>query len=153
MEARNRKESIVSSPATMRVLNVLRHWVSKHFQDFEQDATLRAQTIAFLDDITCSPNLLPTEHRAASQLLRLLCREDLDSGRRHLEFILKPPTTSSKESIETLSALEIAEQMTYLDHQIFLSIRSELVGGFICDTAPYGFILYLIICLIIAGSS
>ncbi|XP_026480940.1 ras-specific guanine nucleotide-releasing factor 2-like [Ctenocephalides felis] len=31
----------------------------------------------------------------------------------------------SKESIETLSALEIAEQMTYLDHQIFMSIRSE----------------------------
>lgn len=32
---------------------------------------------------------------------------------------------ASKESIETLSALEIAEQMTYLDHQIFLAIRSE----------------------------
>lgn len=31
----------------------------------------------------------------------------------------------SKESIETLSALEIAEQMTYLDYQIFVSITSE----------------------------
>lgn len=31
----------------------------------------------------------------------------------------------SKESIETLLALEIAEQMTYLDHQIFISIASE----------------------------
>ncbi|KXJ72368.1 hypothetical protein RP20_CCG018222 [Aedes albopictus] len=115
----------------MRVLNVLRHWVSKHFQDFEQDATLRSQTIAFLDDITCSPNLLPTEHRAASQLLRLLCREDIDSGKQHLETLLTPPLSTSteqlagKESIETLSALEIAEQMTYLDHQIFQAIRSE----------------------------
>ncbi|XP_062717312.1 ras-specific guanine nucleotide-releasing factor 2-like isoform X5 [Aedes albopictus] len=131
VEARNRKESVVSSPATMRVLNVLRHWVSKHFQDFEQDATLRSQTIAFLDDITCSPNLLPTEHRAASQLLRLLCREDIDSGKQHLETLLTPPLSTSteqlagKESIETLSALEIAEQMTYLDHQIFQAIRSE----------------------------
>ncbi|XP_052565795.1 ras-specific guanine nucleotide-releasing factor 2-like isoform X2 [Culex pipiens pallens] len=125
VEARNRKESVVSSPATMRVLNVLRHWVSKHFQDFEQDAALRSQTIAFLDDITCSPNLLPTEHRAASQLLRLLCRDDIDSGKHHLDMLLRPPQTPSKESIETLSALEIAEQMTYLDHQIFLAIRSE----------------------------
>ncbi|XP_055550871.1 ras-specific guanine nucleotide-releasing factor 2-like isoform X3 [Wyeomyia smithii] len=125
VEARNRKESVVSSPATMRVLNVLRHWVSKHFQDFEQDATLRSQTIAFLDDITCSPNLLPTEHRAASQLLRLLCREDIDSGKQQLDTLLTPPLVPSKESIETLSALEIAEQMTYLDHQIFLAIRSE----------------------------
>lgn len=33
--------------------------------------------------------------------------------------------TPTKESIETLSALEVAEQMTYVDHQIFVAIRSE----------------------------
>jgi hypothetical protein len=33
----------------------------------------------------------------------------------------------TKENIESLSALEIAEQMTYLDHQIFISITSEYV--------------------------
>lgn len=113
----NRKDSVVSSPATMRVLNVLRfvdgflppytslntfnnftfcfnslnrHWVSKHVQDFEQDSKLRSQTIAFLDDITCSPNLLPGEHRAASQLLRLLCREEYENNQIHLEKLLKP---------------------------------------------------------------
>ena len=37
-------------------------------------------------------------------------------------FLFQSP---SKESIETLSALEIAEQMPYLDHQIFLARRSE----------------------------
>lgn len=70
--------------------NTFRHWVSKHFQDFEIDDGLRAQTIAFLDEITCSPNLLPSEHRAASQLLRLLCREDLDSLKKNLELLLAP---------------------------------------------------------------
>lgn len=114
--ARKRKDSVISSPATMRVLNVLRlawryivnicgisiifstktfrHWVSKHFQDFEQDEKLRSQTIAFLDEITCSPNLLPSEHRAASQLLRLLCRDDLDIGRKNLELLLTAPNVS-----------------------------------------------------------
>lgn len=31
----------------------------------------------------------------------------------------------SRENIETLSALEIAEQMTVLDHAILASIKSE----------------------------
>ncbi|XP_055314318.1 ras-specific guanine nucleotide-releasing factor 2-like isoform X3 [Sitodiplosis mosellana] len=118
-------ERLVSSPATIRVLNVLRHWVSKHFQDFEQDAALRAQTIKFLEAVTISAHLLPVEIRAASQLLRLLCREDMEHNQLKLQLLLAPPTIPSKESIETLSALEIAEQMTYLDHQIFVNIRSE----------------------------
>lgn len=124
---------------------------------------MRNNAVNFLETISCSPNLLPSEHRAASQLIRLLTREDLDAGRRHIEALLSPPhvcfflidsnmsisqrrngvtlklynigTTFllllatlqliSKDNIETLSALEIAEQMTYLDHQIFMNIRCE----------------------------
>ncbi|XP_059486241.1 ras-specific guanine nucleotide-releasing factor 2-like isoform X3 [Neocloeon triangulifer] len=120
-----RKESVMSTAATMRVLNVLRHWVSKHAQDFELDQRLKSMTIEFLDDITYSPNLLPAEHKAASQLLRLITREEPDHVKVDLERLLAAPKSPSKESIETLSALEIAEQMTYLDHQIFVSICSE----------------------------
>ncbi|XP_054288606.1 ras-specific guanine nucleotide-releasing factor 2-like [Macrosteles quadrilineatus] len=124
-ERNRRKESVMSTAATMRVLNVLRHWVSKHSQDFEQDSRLKNLTIEFLDDIMYSPNLLPAEHKAASQLLRLITKDDPESSKVDLDLLLAPPVTPSKESIETLSALEIAEQMTYLDHQIFVAIRSE----------------------------
>ncbi|XP_063232631.1 ras-specific guanine nucleotide-releasing factor 2-like [Bacillus rossius redtenbacheri] len=120
-----RKESVMSTAATMRVLNVLRHWVSKHSQDFEQDQRLKNLTIEFLDDIMYSPNLLPAEHKAASQLLRLITKEEGESSKVDLGRLLAPPTTPSKENIETLSALEIAEQMTYVDHQIFIAISSE----------------------------
>ncbi|KAL1117876.1 hypothetical protein AAG570_004189 [Ranatra chinensis] len=122
---RRRKESVMSTAATMRVLNVLRHWVSKHAQDFEQDQRLKNLTIEFLDDIIYSPNLLPAEHKAASQLLRLITKEEPESSKVDLNLLLAPPMAPSKESIETLSALEIAEQMTYVDHKIFTSIRSE----------------------------
>ncbi|XP_045136637.1 ras-specific guanine nucleotide-releasing factor 2-like isoform X1 [Portunus trituberculatus] len=122
---RPRQESIISTAATMRVLNVLRHWVSKHSQDFDNDHRLRNMTIAFLEDLVCCPTLLPAEHKAASQLLRLLTKEEPPNPQEELANLLAPPSTPSKENIETLSALEVAEQMTYIDHQIFVAIRSE----------------------------
>lgn len=98
----------------------------------------------FLDDIIYSPNLLPAEHKAAAQLLRLLTKEDSET-KIDLNKLLNSPVVNqsrgpctqrrcktrnvlqvhTQESIETLSALEIAEQLTYIDHQIFISISSE----------------------------
>ncbi|XP_034943189.1 ras-specific guanine nucleotide-releasing factor 2-like [Chelonus insularis] len=122
---RNKRKEPVSSAATLRVLNVLSHWVSKHAQDFELNHELKNLTIDFLNEIISNPNLLPTEHKTASQLLRLISREEPENNKIDLEKLLTPPTVQSKESIETLSAIEIAEQMTYLDHRIFISIASE----------------------------
>ncbi|CAH0587867.1 unnamed protein product [Chrysodeixis includens] len=107
----------------MRVLNVLRHWISKHSHDFWSDERLRGLTMDFLKEIEGSPGLLPAEHKAAAQLLRLL--ERAPDRPVDLKTLFLPPHVPTKESIETLSALEIAEQMTYLDYQIFSSINSE----------------------------
>lgn len=85
-----RKESVMSTAATMRVLNVLRHWVSKHAQDFELDHKLKILTVEFLEDITYSPNLLPAEHKAASQVLRLITKEDVDANKVDLAKLLTP---------------------------------------------------------------
>lgn len=81
-------------------------------------------SIEFLEDIVCTPTLLPAEHKAASQLLRMLTKEEPAYNAINLEEILLP-VGPSKESISTLSALEIAEQMTYFDQRILFSIRSE----------------------------
>ena len=87
-----RKESVMSTAATMRVLNVLRHWVSKHAQDFELNHQLRNLTVEFLDDIVGSPNLIPAEHKAASQLLRLISKEEPESSKVDLQKLLTPPS-------------------------------------------------------------
>ncbi|XP_045501446.1 ras-specific guanine nucleotide-releasing factor 1-like [Colias croceus] len=118
-----RRDSVISTAATMRVLNVLRHWISKHSSDFWSDDRLRGLTMDFLKEIESSPGLLPAEHKAASQLLRLLERSP--DRNVDLKALFAPPRLPTKESLETLSALEIAEQMTYLDYQIFSSIHSE----------------------------
>ncbi|CAG9790759.1 unnamed protein product [Diatraea saccharalis] len=118
-----RRDSVISTAATMRVLNVLRHWISKHSHDFWSNERLRGLTMDFLKEIEGSPGLLPAEHKAAAQLLRLL--ERAPDRAVDLKALFTPPHVPTKESIETLSALEIAEQMTYLDYQIFSSINSE----------------------------
>ncbi|CAH1637487.1 unnamed protein product [Spodoptera littoralis] len=118
-----RRDSVISTAATMRVLNVLRHWISKHSHDFWSDERLRGLTMDFLKEIESSPGLLPAEHKAAAQLLRLL--ERAPERTVDLKALFIPPHVPTKESVETLSALEIAEQMTYLDYQIFSSINSE----------------------------
>ncbi|KOC65011.1 Ras-specific guanine nucleotide-releasing factor 1, partial [Habropoda laboriosa] len=86
-----RKESVMSTAATMRVLNVLRHWISKHAQDFESDQKLKNLTIEFLEDIVYYPNLLPAEHKAASQLLRLITKEEPESNKVDLMKLIAPP--------------------------------------------------------------
>lgn len=119
---------MISTAATMRVLNVLRHWISKHSQDFENDPKLMQITRDFLEELVHNTNLLPAEHKAASQLLTMITKEELNR-KIDLDILLTPPTKPSKETIESLSALEIAEGMTFLDHKIFVSIMcSEFLG-------------------------
>ncbi|XP_050520662.1 ras-specific guanine nucleotide-releasing factor 2-like isoform X3 [Daktulosphaira vitifoliae] len=126
---RKRKESVMSTAATMRVLNVLKHWISKHPQDFENEPRLKNMTIDFLEDILFSPNLLPAEHKIAGQLLRLLTMDETKKNIIDLNMLLIPTQIPSIENIDTLSALEIAEQMTYIDHQIFIRIQSQEFFG------------------------
>ena len=45
-------------------------------QDFECNTKLKNETIEFLEDIICTSTLLPSEHRASSQLLRMLTKEE-----------------------------------------------------------------------------
>lgn len=71
-----------------------RHWISKHAQDFEHDIRLKNLTMEFLDDIIYSPNLLPAEHKAAAQLLRLLTKEEGEITKIDLNKLLHSPTVS-----------------------------------------------------------
>lgn len=123
-----KRESMINTAATMRVLNVLRHWISKHSQDFEHDPKLMQMTKEFLEELVSNTNLLPAEHKAASQLLQMITKE-CEEERIDLDLLLSPPSVASRETVESLSALEIAEGLTYLDHKIFVAIQSvEFLG-------------------------
>uniref|UniRef100_A0A7N6AN44 Ras protein specific guanine nucleotide releasing factor 1 n=1 Tax=Anabas testudineus TaxID=64144 RepID=A0A7N6AN44_ANATE len=121
------KEFVIRRAATNRVLNVLRHWVSKHSQDFELNTELKMRVIGFLEEVMHDPELLTQERKAAANIIRTLTQEDPGDNQVTLEEILQMDCKT--EPFESHSALEIAEQLTLLDHLVFKVIPYEEFFG------------------------
>uniref|UniRef100_A0A671WGG6 Ras protein specific guanine nucleotide releasing factor 1 n=1 Tax=Sparus aurata TaxID=8175 RepID=A0A671WGG6_SPAAU len=121
------KEFVIRRAATNRVLNVLRHWVSKHSQDFELNTELKMRVIGFLEEVMHDPELLTQERKAAANIIRTLTQEDPGDNQVTLEEIIQ--TDCKTEPFESHSALEIAEQLTLLDHLVFKVIPYEEFFG------------------------
>nr|XP_005300721.1 ras-specific guanine nucleotide-releasing factor 1 isoform X1 [Chrysemys picta bellii] len=123
------KEFVIRRAATNRVLNVLRHWVSKHSQDFETNDELKCKVISFLEEVIHDPELLTQERKAAANIIRTLTQEDPGDNQITLEEIIQTAEGVKAEPFENHSALEIAEQLTLLDHLVFKKIPYEEFFG------------------------
>nr|XP_020144301.1 ras-specific guanine nucleotide-releasing factor 1 [Microcebus murinus] len=123
------KEFVIRRAATNRVLNVLRHWVSKHSQDFETNDELKCKVISFLEEVMHDPELLTQERKAAANIIRTLTQEDPGDSQITLEEIVQMADGVRPEPFESHSALEIAEQLTLLDHLVFRRIPYEEFFG------------------------
>ncbi|XP_061755783.1 ras-specific guanine nucleotide-releasing factor 2 isoform X1 [Nerophis ophidion] len=119
------KEFIIRRAATNRVLNVLRHWVSKHSQDFEMNGELKMSVICLLEEVLRDPDLLPQERKATANILSVLSQDEQDDAQMRIEDILQMADCPKAECFESLSAMELAEQITLLDHIVFRSIPYE----------------------------
>ncbi|KAF6714756.1 Ras-specific guanine nucleotide-releasing factor 1 [Oryzias melastigma] len=123
------KEFVIRRAATNRVLNVLRHWVSKHAQDFESNNELKTKVIAFLEEVMHDPELLTQERKAAANIIRTLTQEDHGDNQITTEDVTQLVGGGKAEPFESHSALEIAEQLTLLDHLVFKVIPYEEFFG------------------------
>ncbi|XP_034402970.1 ras-specific guanine nucleotide-releasing factor 2 isoform X2 [Cyclopterus lumpus] len=119
------KEFIIRRAATNRVLNVLRHWVSKHSQDFDMSSELKMGVVCLLEEVLRDPDLLPQERKATANILSALSQEEQDDAQLKIEDILQMAESPKAECFESLSAMELAEQITLLDHIVFRSIPYE----------------------------
>uniref|UniRef100_A0A672MWD6 Ras protein-specific guanine nucleotide-releasing factor 2a n=1 Tax=Sinocyclocheilus grahami TaxID=75366 RepID=A0A672MWD6_SINGR len=122
------KEFIIRRAATNRVLNVLRHWVSKHSQDFEMNGELKMGVICLLEEVLRDPDVLPQERKATANILRKSCYT-FTVPSCHITVYVSVPLIQAEcpkaECFESLSAMELAEQITLLDHIVFRSIPYE----------------------------
>uniref|UniRef100_A0A8C5DL58 Ras-specific guanine nucleotide-releasing factor 1 n=1 Tax=Gouania willdenowi TaxID=441366 RepID=A0A8C5DL58_GOUWI len=123
------KEFVIRRAATNRVLNVLRHWVSKHSPDFENNNELKTKVIAFLEEVMHDPELLTQERKAAANIIRTLTQEDHGDNQIILEDVTQLVGAGKADAFENHSALEIAEQLTLLDHLVFKVIPYEEFFG------------------------
>uniref|UniRef100_A0A8C7R628 Ras protein-specific guanine nucleotide-releasing factor 2a n=1 Tax=Oncorhynchus mykiss TaxID=8022 RepID=A0A8C7R628_ONCMY len=119
------KEFIIRRAATNRVLNVLRHWVSKHSQDFEMNSELKMGVMTLLEEVLRDPDLLPQERKATGNIVSALSHDDQDDAQLKIEDILQMTECPKAECFDSLSAMELAEQITLLDHIVFRSIPYE----------------------------
>uniref|UniRef100_A0A8D3CNZ3 Ras protein specific guanine nucleotide releasing factor 1 n=1 Tax=Scophthalmus maximus TaxID=52904 RepID=A0A8D3CNZ3_SCOMX len=123
------KEFVIRRAATNRVLNVLRHWVSKHSPDFENNNELKTKAIVFLDEVMHDPELLTQERKAAANIIRTLTQEDHGDSQISLEDVTQLVGGGKAEPFESHPAMEIAEQLTLLDHLVFKVIPYEEFFG------------------------
>lgn len=67
-------------------------------QDFENNGDLKNLTVDFLEDIMCTPTVLPSEHRASSQLLRMLTKDESNQKKNELlgELLMPSPVIPSE---------------------------------------------------------
>ncbi|TNN47382.1 Ras-specific guanine nucleotide-releasing factor 2 [Liparis tanakae] len=83
------KEFIIQRAATNRVLNVLRHWVSKHSQDFEMNGELKTSVVCLLGEVLRDPDLLPQESKATGNILSTLSQDEQEDAQLRIEDILQ----------------------------------------------------------------
>ncbi|CAL8081324.1 unnamed protein product [Calicophoron daubneyi] len=125
LRQQDRHSLIMTTASCLRVLNVVRHWITKFPEDFDGDLELKNEMKSLLEMLVSCSNLQPNDQKAAGQLLRQMVCDQLVQNRIDLEEILTPVQVPSDKNFDTLSALDISEQLTFLDFQIFRSIRSE----------------------------
>ena len=120
-----------------------------NLKDFDENQKLKEETVNLISDILNDPHITETERKVAQGIIQQLNipvekKKELSVN---IDLLLSPPLVSltflvftitrfkstifmktpGKVKFNDLSVSEIAEQMTYIDYQIFCSISSQLV--------------------------
>ena len=88
---------MVNTAASMRVLNVLRHWVTKNSVDFDENQKLKEETLNLIQTILNDKHLTDTEKKVAQDIVLQLSSPTVSKKfitAINLESLLIPPTVN-----------------------------------------------------------
>ncbi|KAH9279683.1 Ras-specific guanine nucleotide-releasing factor 2 [Echinococcus granulosus] len=119
------REEKVASMTVLRVLNVARHWITKYPEDFDGNAQLKSKMQVLLEELLRNPRLNVSNRKVAFQLSREMLNDQLVESHVDLDLLMTPSQVPSKENFDKIPALDIAEELTYLDFHIFRSIKTQ----------------------------
>lgn len=89
---------LVNTAASMRVLNILRHWITKHPFDFDDNLKLKEETLCLINQMLNESNLTDTERKVSKQIIQQLTIpiEKKKENTINIDFLLRPPTVNFK---------------------------------------------------------
>eukprot|EP00007_Cunea_sp_BSH-02190019_P006845 CAMPEP_0174231344 /NCGR_PEP_ID=MMETSP0417-20130205/1891_1 /TAXON_ID=242541 /ORGANISM="Mayorella sp, Strain BSH-02190019" /LENGTH=1210 /DNA_ID=CAMNT_0015309213 /DNA_START=169 /DNA_END=3801 /DNA_ORIENTATION=+ len=118
----------------LRVLNVVKVWISKHTYDFRDDIELTKRVIAFLDDVVAK-DMRGSADGLKKSLERRLEAEDsreihLDEKKMELAPTPKvPPMKRGALTLLDMNPLEVARQITLIEFRLYNKCRPwEFLG-------------------------
>lgn len=116
-------------PVRLRVVNVLKTWIDKHYYDFEADAELKKKLLAFIEG--------PLSQNATwSGSMRQQVQKK-DEARNHNPYTNKdysgaPQPLLPSPTLDPITATlfdieseELARQLTLMHHEVFLKLRAD----------------------------
>ncbi|KAL6058531.1 Son of sevenless 1 [Balamuthia mandrillaris] len=114
----------------LRVFNVLKQWLDKHFDDFKDDPTLVAQLTAFIQEVMIPEAMVS----AAEHLMRLINKQveacNQPQQDKTLQFSDRAPVPilpmnlkKSTLEVRDIHPQEIARQLTLIEHNLYRAIQ------------------------------
>eukprot|EP01102_Stenamoeba_stenopodia_P023215 TRINITY_DN9920_c0_g1_i2.p1 TRINITY_DN9920_c0_g1~~TRINITY_DN9920_c0_g1_i2.p1 ORF type:complete len:887 (+),score=262.77 TRINITY_DN9920_c0_g1_i2:248-2908(+) len=121
-----RFQETMQRPIRLRVFNVLKHWLTNHYYDFELDNQLVHSLIKFLDEV-----MEPAGMLSSAEQLRKLLRKKIKGATKQKQIMLDPeripkplhPVDIQNITFEEIDPKEVARQTCIIEQELYRAIR------------------------------
>jgi len=126
-EGRVSMRAFLPNRAPLKILNIMKHWVSKHNQDFDEDSELAEILSDFFDDVKQNSDSLPVVKEIVKSMERLI-EAHKQAVPNSIEEVLNNTTPIEFNWMDfppTWTANTIANNLSILEHHLYSKISTR----------------------------